>query len=76
MLSIIIPTFQEENNISNTLIHIMDKLNESKIDYEIIVIDDNSNDKIEKKVLAFSQKNPNIRFYSIEFPNPFCKSFK
>ena len=66
MLSIIIPTFQEENNISNTLIHIMDKLNESKIDYEIIVIDDNSNDKIEKKVLAFSQKNPNIRFYQIQ----------
>ena len=74
MLSIIIPTFQEENNISNTLIHIMDKLNESKIDYEIIVIDDNSNDKIEKKVLAFSQKNPNIRFYLNDLQKGFGNS--
>ena len=40
----------------------MDKLNESKIDYEIIVIDDNSNDKIEKKVLAFSQKTQTFVF--------------
>lgn len=74
MLSIIIPTFQEENNISNTLIHILDKLNESKIDYEIIVIDDNSNDKIEKKVLAFSQKNPNIHFYLNDLQKGFGNS--
>ena len=55
MLSIIIPTFQEEKSIYNTLEIINKKLIQEKIQFEILVIDDNSNDKTEKVVSIFQK---------------------
>ena len=63
MLSIIIPTFQEEKSIYETLKKINDKLIVEKIKFEIIIVDDNSNDKTEKVVSDFSIINPNIYFF-------------
>ena len=63
MLSIIIPTFQEEKSIYNTLEIINKKLIQEKIQFEILVIDDNSNDKTEKVVSDFSKVYSNIYFY-------------
>ena len=43
-LSIIIPSFQEESSIKETLIYLHDFLDKQKINFEILVVDDNSSD--------------------------------
>ena len=50
----------------------MDKLNESKIDYEIIIIDDKSNDKILKSFK--SSQNNKIHFYLNDLQKGFGNS--
>ena len=60
-LSIVVPAKNEEKNISTTFYKIKSKLSKYNINYEIIVIDDFSNDKttnILKKL-----KNKNFYFY-------------
>ena len=59
-LSIIIPAKNEEKNIVKTYKKLSAKLVKNKINYEIIVVDDFSNDKtyqflnkIKKKILKF-----------------------
>ena len=63
MLTIIIPTFQEEKSIKNTLKVINDSLTKEMFEFEIIIVDDNSNDQTKKIVSNFSKINPNIHFY-------------
>jgi len=48
--SIIIPLFNKENFIENTLKSV---LNQSFVDFEVLIINDGSTDKSEKKVLEF-----------------------
>ncbi len=62
-LGIIIPTFQEEENINTTVSEISDFLRKNKIDYEIIVVDDNSSDSTARIMSNLNKKNSNIRFY-------------
>ena len=54
MLSIILPTFNEEGNIGEMLTLI--KKNLQKINYEVIVIDDNSSDKTVEIAKSMSKK--------------------
>jgi len=63
MLSIIIPTFQEEKSIKNTLKVINEGLTKEMFEFEIIVVDDNSYDQTKKIISNFSKINPNIHFY-------------
>ncbi len=44
-ITIIIPTFQEEKSIEKMVMNIHNFLNKKSLDFEIIVVDDNSNDK-------------------------------
>ena len=45
MLSVILPAFNEEKNIAETIKEVSDFLLKQKIDYEIIAVDDGSRDK-------------------------------
>jgi len=56
--SIIIPLFNKENFIQNTLTSV---LNQTCNDFEIIIVNDGSTDKSEEKVLSF--KDPRIRYF-------------
>lgn len=56
--SIIIPLYNKENFIEDTLNSV---LNQSFIDFEMIVINDGSTDKSEEKVLKF--KDPRIQYF-------------
>ncbi|MCH7902632.1 glycosyltransferase [archaeon] len=60
-LSIILPTYNERENIKILIPSIVDYLKKDKIDYEIIVVDDNSPDKTAEQVKEFSNKNKRIR---------------
>ena len=62
-LGVIIPTFQEEENIGTTVSGISTFLKKNNIDYEIIVVDDNSSDSTSKIISNLIKQNSNIRFY-------------
>jgi len=70
-LSIIIPAYNEEESITDTIKSIEDALTNIKIDHEILIINDNSKDDTLKVLEQLSTKNPNIRFITNEGPNGF-----
>lgn len=61
MLSVIIPSYNEEQNIENTAKAVLGVLDESKTECEIIFIDDGSKDKTFAKICEASQKYPQVR---------------
>lgn len=60
-ISILLPTYNEEENISPLIKEIIKELSQLKIKYEIIVIDDDSKDKTIKNVKNISKKYKNIK---------------
>ncbi len=58
MLSLIIPTYNEKENITILLEKLTNILRDN---YEIIVVDDDSPDGTALEVLKFKSKNPNVR---------------
>ena len=66
MISIVIPTFNEVNNIIpllKTLIKIV-----ADYDYEIIVVDDDSPDGTSQKIAKFMEDNKNCLLYTSPSP--------
>ena len=57
-LSIFVPCFNEENNISKTLSFIKESV--QNISYEILVVDDASEDKTIDMIEKFKNDNPNL----------------
>ncbi len=56
-ISIIIPAYNEAENIESTIRSIGQKLNDKNFDYEIIVVDDGSTDKTYRKAKGLSRFN-------------------
>ena len=50
-ISVLIPCYNEENTISQVIIKVEKSLENLNIDYEIVVIDDYSNDSSSDKLL-------------------------
>lgn len=59
-LSVVIPTYNEENNIRKTLVTILDFLRRKKYKFELIISDDDSPDKTREIVSLFQKNNKNI----------------
>ena len=59
-ISIGLPTYNEEKNIYKTLENLLPILNKEFFDFEVIVIDNNSNDKTIEKVEEFIENNKEI----------------
>ena len=58
ILSIFVPCFNEENNITNALNNIKEGI--QNISYEILIADDASTDKTVEMIEKFKKNNPNI----------------
>ncbi len=71
MLSIIIPAFNEEGNISRIVSVIDNLMVENKIDYEIVFVNDGSKDNSWAEISAASENNSNIS--AINFSRNFGK---
>lgn len=70
--SIVIPAHNEEGNIRKTLDEITNFFSEKKvIDYEIVVINDNSHDKTEDILKNYSENYPHIRYVNNTPPHGF-----
>jgi glycosyltransferase involved in cell wall biosynthesis len=63
-LSVVVPAFNEEHSIEFALINIDDVLSREKCNYEIIVIDDGSDDNTRLKALHYSEKNSRVKVVS------------
>ena len=68
--SIIIPAYNEENNIEATLTSIAEYFEKKSVfDYEVVVINDNSNDQTESILKRINQTYPCIRYVNNTPPN-------
>ena len=56
MISIIVPTLNELSNIDKTIIRLKKLFNKIKISYEIIFVDDKSDDGTIEKIFTYKKK--------------------
>jgi len=71
LLSIILPSYNEEQNIGNTAKVLAELLEKEQIDYELIFVSDGSADKTYEEILKAAQSNPKIK--GAEFSRNFGK---
>ena len=60
-LSIVLPAYNEEQNIANTAAVLSKLLSENEIDYELIFISDGSKDGTYQEIQKASEENPRIK---------------
>lgn len=70
-LSIVIPAYNEEESIAETIHEIEQTLNQIKIDHEVFVVNDNSKDNTEKVLQELSNLYPTLRYETNKGPNGF-----
>lgn len=71
LLSIVLPAYNEEQNIANTARVLSEMLEEKKIPYELIFISDGSRDATFSEIQKASAENPRVR--GAEFSRNFGK---
>lgn len=71
MMSIIIPAYNEEENIEKTASVISGIMNKNSIDYELLFVDDGSRDKTWEIIESLTEKNESIR--GLKFSRNFGK---
>ncbi|MDR2498565.1 MAG: glycosyltransferase family 2 protein [Tannerellaceae bacterium] len=70
-LSIVIPAYNEEGCIAETLRHLYDTLREAGIEHEILVVNDNSKDATEAILAEACKEYPTLRYVTNSGPNGF-----
>jgi len=70
-LSIVLPAYNEEGSIIETLTTLYSKLNEEKIDHEILVVNDNSKDNTLKVLTSIKEQIPTLVVHTNHGPNGF-----
>src|SRR3974390_91344 len=61
LLSIVIPAHNEAKNLSTTIPALAKALDAARIEYEIIVVNDNSNDDTHDVLTSLSARLPTVR---------------
>ena len=61
LLSIVLPAYNEEQNIANTAKVLSELMEEQNIDYELVFISDGSKDKTYEEIKKAAAPNPHIR---------------
>ena len=70
-LSIVIPAYNEEGSIEETIRTLYTKLEEEQINHEIIVVNDNSKDNTLNLLTKIKESIPTLVVYTNEGPNGF-----
>ncbi|MBD2488090.1 glycosyltransferase [Aulosira sp. FACHB-615] len=70
-LSLVIPAYNEEDCIVQTVNTISQFLEQENIDYEILVVNDNSKDKTEELLQQMNSENIRLRYINNYYPNGF-----
>lgn len=61
LLSIVLPSYNEEQNIAHTTQVLSELLQQEQIDYELIFISDGSRDGTYQEILKAAEQNPRVR---------------
>jgi dolichol-phosphate mannosyltransferase len=70
-LSVVIPAYNEEGSIEGTLRDLSAALGEAELDYELLVVDDNSRDRTADLVARVAEADPSVRCVRSHYPNGF-----
>src|SRR4051795_11224459 len=62
-LSVVMPAQNEEGSVGRTVEGVADVLEREGLDYEIVVVNDDSEDSTEAVVAALGERNPRIRVH-------------
>lgn len=71
LFSLVIPAHNEEGSIIETVQSITDVLEEENIDYEILIVNDNSRDRTEEILKELNEQNSKVRYINNYYPNGF-----
>ncbi|MEI6426839.1 MAG: glycosyltransferase [Pseudanabaena sp. ELA607] len=71
VFSIVIPAYNEEGCIIETVKSVSYMLDQEKIPYEVLVINDNSRDNTEELLQRLTSENDRIRYLNNYYPNGF-----
>ncbi len=71
LLSIILPSYNEEQNIANTAKVLSELMEQEQIDYELIFVSDGSKDNTYQEILKAAADNPHVK--GAEFSRNFGK---
>lgn len=71
LFSLVIPAHNEEGSIVETIQSITDVLEEEQIDYEILIVNDNSRDRTEEILKELNFQNSKVRYINNYYPNGF-----
>ena len=61
VLSIVLPSYNEEQNIANTAKVLADLLEKENIDYELVFVSDGSKDRTYEEILKAAEANPKVK---------------
>ena len=61
LLSIVLPSYNEEQNIANTAHVLASLLEQEQIDYELVFVSDGSKDRTYEEILKAAEANPRIK---------------
>ena len=70
-LSIVIPAYNEEESITDTIDAIENALNTIRIDHEVLIVNDNSKDNTEAVLKELCTKYPSVKYVTNPGPNGF-----
>ena len=65
-LSVVVPAYNEEKRILNTLISVRDYLLKQPYDWEVLILSDGSRDKTDEIAAKFSSENKNFRLVAMK----------
>lgn len=69
--SVVVPAYNEEGSIVATVQGAVEVLKREGIDYEVLVIDDNSSDRTRALVEAIHAEDPRVRVHASHYPGGF-----
>ena len=61
MLSIVIPSYNEEENIKNTAEVVLELMDKSHVETELVFVDDGSSDLTWDKICSLHSADPRVR---------------
>ena len=61
LLSIVLPSYNEEQKIANTASVLAELLEQEQIDYELVFVSDGSKDRTYEEILKAAEKNPKVK---------------
>jgi dolichol-phosphate mannosyltransferase len=76
LLSVVIPAFNEEQNIAHTVQELEAALSVEKIPYELIIVNDNSRDRTAEVVASLMAASPAIRTVNRQAPEGFGRAIR